>query len=172
MELPVASADIVAPRDEAVSDLQLADYYGHADAYEGSTVALFVHLWEQLDDESHPPRKARLDPLRIPPHLWASILIYEAPRRGGWIYRLVGTTIVNAFGRELTGLAVNEGSTDGAHRFYVEALNRCRVERRPFVVEGTLFWERRDHQPYVQSLCPLLDDAGEARFVVSLLSLR
>ncbi len=83
------------------------------------------------------PSRADLDPVDIPNLLAfvGLIDVLESPRR--YRYRLVGTGLVNAFGRETTGRELFEAGPARYAGFLSRLYTMCCAERAPILVLGT-----------------------------------
>jgi hypothetical protein len=63
--------------------------------------------WEQQRGSRAMPRRRDIDPVEIP-RLLPHLLLIERAQDGRYRYRLAGTAVVDAYGRELTGRLVDE----------------------------------------------------------------
>ena len=108
------------------------------------------------------PRRADIDPLELKTHLGSLVLVEVIEGPGRFRYRLVGTRVVEAYGRDSTGKTIEEvfaGTDPGGYDFLVELFGTV-VERRAVIrARGPI---RPSHQMLRNSdglLLPL--DAGD-----------
>jgi hypothetical protein len=118
--------------------------------------------WDRKRGERAMPRRADLDPLDIPRHLgWLVIVeVLEGPER--FRFRLVGSKVVDAYGRDSTGKTVEQMFRDAdpeGYRFLIELFGTV-VEKRAIVrARGPI---RPTHQVLRDSDALLLPlDAGD-----------
>jgi hypothetical protein len=130
--------------------------------------------WREKRAARRMPTRRDIDPVDIP-RLLPNIMISEAipgPTGGRYRYRLAGTAVVNAFGRDPTGHFVDE-LTNGAYRDFIIGLHRTVCEER-----RALFCESRYlAQPELlmvvrRLLLPVSEDDDHVNQVISLLVFR
>ncbi len=97
---------------------------------------LFAY-WDRKRAGRPMPSRADLDPIDIPSLLAfvGLIDVLESPRR--YRYRLVGTGLVNAFGRETTGRELFEAGPARYAGFLSRLYTMCCAERAPLLILGS-----------------------------------
>src|ERR1051325_4546970 len=88
--------------------------------------------WQSKRSGRAMPRRADIDPAEIPkllPHMMITEILEGGQR---YRYRLSGTAVSEAFGRELTGRYVDEVMT-GAYRDFIEGLYRTIYKDPPCI---------------------------------------
>lgn len=114
--------------------------------------------WNDKRGERVAPRRADIDPLDLP-RLLGNILICEVhdPPRD-FTFRLFGTALVDAVGRDLTGARFSTlFSRDVAPdivREYEMVADRC----APVISRQDAGWAQKSHVRYERLLLPLSDD--------------
>lgn len=109
------------------------------------------------------PARNELDPLELRPHIGALVLIECLPGLDDFRYRLIGSSIVEAYGRDSTGATVRElySQSDPDYRDFLLDLYQT-VTTRPVTARGfgTLRPVDREYRRFDTYLLPL---AGEGR---------
>jgi hypothetical protein len=103
------------------------------------------------------PTRADIDPLELPGLLGNLFLLDVVGLPARYRYRLIGTKIVDAVGRDSTGRFVDEiypGGGDALVRLY----HYVAAQRRPVRNHGTVQWVGRDFSRYETLVLPLGDD--------------
>lgn len=67
-----------------------------------------VAYWQKKRDERAMPLRKAIDPLELQPHLGSLVIIECLPGFTDFRYRLIGTEVVAAYGRDSTGKTVRE----------------------------------------------------------------
>jgi hypothetical protein len=102
-------------------------------------LSALLRYWEKKRGTRAMPRRRDIDPLDMPPALLPHLELVELAQ-GRLRYRLVGTAIVDAMGRDPTGRFLDQVLA-GAHGRFIERVHRAAVSAlRP--VFG-LCWLRR-----------------------------
>lgn len=114
--------------------------------------------WDDKRGERVAPRRGDIDPVDLP-KLLGNILICEvqhSPR--DFIFRLFGTALVDALGRDLTGVRFSTLFTQDVApdivREYEAVADRC----APVISRKDAHWVSKSHVRYERLLLPLSDD--------------
>lgn len=115
--------------------------------------------WQSIHPESGLPGRQHLDPMDIPqllPNVWMIDVKQDPPC---FRFRLVGTEIVKAMGRDVTGLSLGEAYPDyeetDAYRFH----RACALNGQPAYRKGGLLSNRgRDRVEAERLYLPLAKD--------------
>lgn len=127
--------------------------------------------WQGKRGTRRMPARRDIDPVEVPrllPHLLISAVIDGGER---FRYRLAGTAIARAFGRDPTGKAIDE-VIDGGNYDHITELHRtvCR-ERAALFAESAAALRRRDKNLFAKRvLLPLSDDGAEVNQILSLMT--
>jgi hypothetical protein len=123
---------------------------------------VFYDYWRAIHPATGLPRRQDFDPTRVPdllPGIWL-LDVQHVPFR--LRYRLVGTRIVTAIGREVTGLWLDE-----AHRhiageaWYLERYRRVVTSAVPSRRRGrVLLWRHDDYRAMENLVVPFADDGS------------
>jgi len=90
--------------------------------------------WERKRGARAMPRRADIDPLELKDHLGSLVIVEVLPGPRRFRFRLVGTRVVEAYGRDSTGKTVEEVfATDRVGREFLLELFGAVVERRVVV---------------------------------------
>lgn len=92
---------------------------------------LFAY-WERKRGLRAMPRRADIDPLELKPHLGSLVLVEVLSGPERFRFRLVGTKVVEAYGRDSTGKTVEQvfaGADPVGYAFLIELFSTI-VERR------------------------------------------
>lgn len=90
--------------------------------------------WERKRGPRAMPRRADIDPLELKGHLGSLVIVEVLPEPHRYRFRLVGTRVVEAYGRDSTGKTVEEAfAADPAGRDFLLELFGAIVERRAVV---------------------------------------
>jgi hypothetical protein len=120
------------------------------------------------------PRRPDIDPVDIP-HLLPNILISEVVRGPSGVryrYRLAGTAVARAFGRDPTGRFADE-LTNGAYREFILGLHHTVCEeRRALFCESRYLAQRELHVLAKRLLLPVSEDDEHVNQIISLLVFR
>lgn len=123
---------------------------------------LAYEYWQEKRRGGRLPGRADIDPVEIPAILpWVNLI--DLLREEGRLvlrHRLVGTAIVEALGRELTGLRFDQFYSPAALAEYVDLAERVAAERRPRLVRSRSYQEGRKHLAYDLLILPLARDGA------------
>lgn len=130
--------------------------------------------WQQKCGSRRMPSRADIDPTEIP-RLLPNLLISEHVSEGGierWRYRLAGTAVAAAFGRDPTGHYIDE-LTKGAYREFIERIHRVvREEQRALFCASEYTGARDVRMSAKRLLLPLTTDGRQVDQIVTLLVFR
>jgi hypothetical protein len=133
-------------------------------------LAELLAYWERKRADRPMPQRADLDPAEIPsllPHLRLTEVMEGGKR---FRYRLVGTAIVEAYGREHTGRHLDE-VLSGERLAFVEGLYRTVCERQRPIFARTYYvgpWAVPNLARRV--MVPLSDDGEMVNVIVTVLA--
>jgi len=128
--------------------------------------------WQAKRGSRRMPSRADIDPTEIP-RLLPNLLISEfVPVGGRWRYRLAGTAITSAFGRNPTGRFI-EDLTTGDYRAFIERIHRIvREEQRALFCASEYTGARDLRISAKRLLLPLTTDGRNVDQIISLLVFR
>lgn len=130
--------------------------------------------WQQKRGTRRMPSRADIDPTEIP-RLLPNLLISEHVAEGGierWRYRLAGTAVAAAFGRNPTGHYIDE-LTEGAYREFIERIHRVvREEERALFCASEYMGARAQRMSAKRLLLPLTTDGRQVDQIITLLVFR
>ena len=116
------------------------------------------------------PRKADIDPIELPPKLLPNMQIIEVVDGGArFRYRLVGTALVDAYGKDFTGKHPDELFPDDRLRFIQSIYRRVHDTKQP------LFTHNKYHTPKnidvyaLRIYLPLSDNDSEVTHIMAVL---
>lgn len=123
--------------------------------------------WLKKRGDRAMPSRADIDPAEIRavlPHLMLTDIVDGGRRLR---YRLVGTAVVESFGKNMTGMHVDELMT-GTYREFIEGLYRDIVaKKRPVYSESTYFSHQAAQMWAQRLMLPLSDDGKTVNMVLS-----
>ena len=132
------------------------------------------HYWQGKRMGRRMPCRLDLDPVEIP-RLLSNILISEVvsgPAGPRYRYRLAGTAIVRAFGRDPTGRFADE-LTVGAYRDFILGLHRMVCEERRALFCESRYVAQHDLDMVARRLLlPVSEDDDNVNQIISLLVFR
>jgi hypothetical protein len=130
--------------------------------------------WQQKRGSRCMPTRADIDPTEIPrllPNLLISEYIPEG-EAGRWRYRLAGTAVAAAFGRNPTGRYIDE-LTKGDYRAFIEHIHgMVRAEQRALFCMSEYLGARDIRMSAKRLLLPLTTDGEQVEQIISLLVFR
>ena len=140
------------------------DYVYSVEPLPGSRPVLLDLLayWERKRGDRIMPTRADIDPLELKGHLGWLILVDVLPGLEDFRYRLVGTNIVHAVGRDSTGRTVRELYANTAAGYVSMTLKLFRLvaeEAQAVWTGGTLRVLGRGHRQFQTLMLPL--DTGD-----------
>lgn len=120
-----------------------------------------IDYWRARHRDGRLPGRADIEPLDFTDLLPVICLIdvrYDNDGRPGYRYRLVGTRVVEAMGRDFTGLGFEEFIPTGQLAPVLEVYDRTVCEREPTISAGQVPVEHREFTGYRRLLLPLATD--------------
>lgn len=144
-----------------------------AEAEGDPALAEFVTFWRDAHEDGREdgrlPRRARLDPLALPPRSlgWYILSEREGPRR--YRYRLFGTRVAELIGHDLTGRPLDSATMDGSLQPFLDMLEAVVAGEGPVFLCGSIWWEDREFIHFHQVTVPFADETGAPRFVCTYL---
>jgi hypothetical protein len=130
--------------------------------------------WQQKRGSCRMPRRTDIDPTEIPRRL-PNLLISEYVAKDGverWRYRLAGTAVAAAFGRNPTGHYVDE-LTRGDYRDFIERIHReVREEQRALYCASEYMGAHDLRMSAKRLLLPLTTDGTQVDQIITLLVFR
>ena len=130
--------------------------------------------WHEKRGSRRLPSRGDIDPTEIPrllPNLLISEYVAEGDR-GRWRYRLAGTAVAAAFGRNPTGRFVDE-LTKGDYREFIERIHgMVRAEQRALFCASEYTGARNLLMSAKRLLLPLTTDGRHVDQIISLLVFR
>jgi hypothetical protein len=120
------------------------------------------------------PPRAAIDPLDMPRRLLPHLALVEPTGHGSEIrFRLVGTELVQRFGRDATGKTSTDLYADAEYRQYVERIYNSVIESaQPLYIDNIRRWPDEGSGRARRLLLPVAAEPGSARvgFVLSTVS--
>lgn len=138
------------------------DFEEPFDNTENEQLAAFINLWASKCRLGQIPRRSDfpMDVLRP----WIGQLVLMDVIDGGldFRYRLIGTGIVTAVGRDLTGRLVSECDYEGELEKILACFRAPVREQRPVISRGRITWRpQKSFRAYENVHCPLRgEDSG------------
>jgi hypothetical protein len=130
--------------------------------------------WQRKRGPRRIPSRGDIDPTEIPrllPNLLISEYVSEGDT-GRWRYRLAGTAVAAAFGRNPTGHYIDE-LTKGDYRAFIERIHRdVRDEQRALYCASEYTGTRDLRMSAKRLLLPLTTDGAQVDQIISLLVFR
>jgi hypothetical protein len=123
------------------------------------TKALLAY-WRSKCPPDGLPRREDIVPAEIP-RLLPNLLIAE-PVDGGedWLYRLIGTAIVDRHGKDMTGMRVSESFPPDVAEAYIADYQHGAASREPWVVHGNFVLPGIEHIRFESIGLPILGRDG------------
>lgn len=112
------------------------------------------------------PGRADIDPVDIPsllPHIFL-IDVRREPR--AYRYRLFGTELVDAYGRDVTGKALDELFSDIFRKAVTVVFNHVVDHRAPLRTFGSLAWRETERVPFEGIQMPLAADGATVDMIL------
>ena len=125
--------------------------------------------WRSKAPEGRIPGRADIDPLEIPDLLpWLTLVdvIWEGARLR-LRCRLIGTGVVDRFGRDITGLYAEEAYPDEYVAQALETYGAIIESRRPHLSRHRIPIEGREHAEYDRLILPLAADGDRVDMFLS-----
>ncbi|MCR9219275.1 MAG: PAS domain-containing protein [Alphaproteobacteria bacterium] len=118
-------------------------------------------VWRGLPRRGDLPRRADFSPTLLAPEDLRYILLVEVIDGGrDFAYRLVGTGVVQAVGKEFTGLKLSEHLDEHEVPELFADYRRAVQQRTPTLFQGGMLRFDKDWMAYERLSLPLVDDGG------------
>ncbi len=137
-----------------------------ADPRDDPQLAALFDYWELTRGARAMPRRRDIDPIDMPPTLLPLLELIELV--GGRLrYRLVGTAMVDAMGRDATGRFLDQVLA-GGHASFIERVHRTVLrERRPVMCLCSLRSGTSGGLKLRRMVVPLSEDGSEVHMTLS-----
>jgi hypothetical protein len=132
------------------------------DVSDNATLQDLVAHWQRKRGPRRIPLRADIDPVELRKHVGSLVLIECLPEVDDFRYRLIGTSITQAYGRDSTGKTVRElySTADAEYCAFLLNLYRTVVARQCLARgSGSLRVVGRDYRHFDTLLLPL--DRGD-----------
>jgi hypothetical protein len=130
--------------------------------------------WSAKRDGNPLPSRAAIDPLDMPRRLLPHLALVEATGQDSEIrFRLVGTELVQRFGRDATGKTSRDLYSDSDYRQYLEQIYTGVIARaQPLYIDNTRRFSEEGSGRVRRLLLPVATEPGSDRvgFVLSTMS--
>ncbi len=135
-------------------------------SFDGRLIRL-LRYWTAKRGDRRAPRRADLDPLLEIPELVPMLTLIDVVREPlRFRFRLVGTAVVHALGRDATGRFADESLYGSEAAGIVATYRRMTEEVRPFRRRSRLAWNDREWQVLEAVELPLIDDTGQVCMIM------
>ncbi len=124
-------------------------------------IQAFADFWEAKRGNRRAPPRSAIDPAEIPQHLPNVLLLDVLDGGRDFRFRLVGTAVVRATGRDVTGRTFSDVYSVGSPAFTTmrSVHHRVVVECRPIFVRCDVFWlPQEDPREFEGGFFPLSRD--------------
>ena len=148
--------------------LRLSDDWGPLQydselAFENPLLSEAYSLWQRLRGEQELPSRRDLDPIQVPramlPHIQLVDIEMGPPQRYCW--RLIGTHITGALGRDSTGKYWDELYDESSLRSFLTGAELIQTNRQPIRCFGKSDFARKHFQSFEAILMPLSNNLGD-----------
>jgi hypothetical protein len=139
----------------------MADTWEFKDLALAKSVAILAATayWRSKATATGLPSRSQLDPLEMRQFL-AKILIVDIETGGDFIFRLCGTEISAANGRDLTGQRASQENLGASLPQFIDAYQRAIRDRQPIFFIGHMWWQDRAYVAFEQAVLPLSSDGS------------
>jgi hypothetical protein len=137
-------------------------YVVDPDVSDSRSFQALVAFWQHKRGDRPMPLRSEIDPVDLKAHLGGLVMIECLPGQDDFRYRLIGTRIVQAYGRDSTGKTVRQlyKDSDPQYRDFLLDLYRTVVARKVIArSRGSLRPVGRDYRTFDSLLLPL--DRGD-----------
>lgn len=137
----------------------------------GSASALRAHeelfaYWASRRDGGRLPARANIDPGDFKRHLPTVSLINVQREPRDYRLRLAGTGLYNVYGREITGLTLDEVYDSKSVAYWREQLDKVVEERRPAVGVHSMSWRGASHLSLLWLRLPLASNGRDVDMIL------
>ncbi|HYL32287.1 MAG TPA: PAS domain-containing protein [Stellaceae bacterium] len=140
------------------------------DVSDDPSFADLVAYWNAKRGQRDAPLRSDIDPIEMRSHLGSLVIIECLTGLEDFRYKLIGTNIVKAYGRDSTGKTVRElyGESDREYRDYLLDLYRNVVTQKKIGRgQGTLRPVARDYRLFDTLVMPLYGAGGTIQFMLN-----
>ena len=126
-----------------------------------------LDYWDRQRGTRAMPSRRDIDPLDMPPRLLPQIELIEIGTAGRLRLRLVGTAIVDAFGKDPTGRFLDEIFDDDVRRFFDGLFGTALRSKRPAIGKS---WLRKAKGPDLGMhwlVTPLSENGREVSMILA-----
>ena len=148
---------------------------GHSLPFLDDRILLNLAAYWSAKRGQHPmPARSAIDPLDMPRRLLPHLALVEPTGQGQEIrFRLVGTELVQRFGRDATGKTSTELYAGSDYLGHLESIyGSVFADAQPLYVENTRVWREEGHGRMRRLLLPVAAEEGgaAAAYVLSAIS--
>ena len=126
-------------------------------------------LWDEKRAGRSLPSRADFDPRELKEHL-SHLFITEVLGDGDFRYRLIGTAVTRAMGRDITGLRVSEAYLDADAKPLLALYGKICRKRAPLWRAGRMRWNEEDYKLFEAVFLPLGADGQTVDQVLASIS--
>ena len=123
-------------------------------AFEDTRLSNLKALWDRKRGDRVMPARADFDPTDLREHIGSLFLVDVLEGGDDFQYRLIGSAIVDAVGRDVTGKKVSDVFEEPILRLYRHLVQHP----TPVRTHGTVEWRQRCYLEHECILLPLSDD--------------
>jgi hypothetical protein len=125
--------------------------------------------WQAKRGNRSMPSRRDIDPVEVP-KLLPNLQLIEMVAGGRWRYRLIGTALVEAFGRDYTGQFPDELFDAPRARSIIETHNAVREARQPMFLRSRYITTKDVDIVANRLYLPLSDDDREVNMILGALT--
>lgn len=134
------------------------------------SIQALLGYWQERRGDRAVPLRRDIDPLDLKTHLPCLFMLDVIDEGRDFRYRLVGTTIADINGRDVTGNTVgtvyagNRGTLDYAAKIFGTVLS----ERRPVFTRGSMFWRpEKSYRRFEAGYFPVSSDGTAVDIILA-----
>lgn len=135
-------------------------------------LGLLLAYWERKRGTQPMPRRRDIDPLEMPPRLLPQLQLAEQGAGGRLRFRLVGTAVVDAIGKDPTGRVLDEVFAGEERDFLMRLFDATQRTRRPAAGRCWLIKPRGPGLGAAWLATPLSEDGREVTMILAAASFR
>jgi len=137
------------------------------DAPHDPDLQALYEYWDTLRGERPMPRRADIDPAKIPRLLPHIVMYTVMPGGGGYTIRLVGEEVVSVAGRNATGQPAGSTMPPRAAEILNTILDEVATERVAKFRAGKAHWQPdKSHRDYEACFLPLSADGDTVNIIL------
>lgn len=132
--------------------------------------ALILNFFEENAQPQGWVAKSSIDPVRFKSAL-PNVLLLEKTAEDDWRFSVVGTGIVNAYGKDFSRSLLSELAYLPCQNVYRTMIDACVSARRPQVCTGRMRYPHREFIDTIKTIIPISgneEDVSHCLFVVSI----